>query len=55
MSTFVESRLNEDQLRLGRQRHGSYPSRINAWVAGNTVRSLATRAIPQHSSDEVAS
>jgi len=43
------------QLRLGRQRQGSYRLRMNAWVAGNTVRSFTTRAIPQRFCDEVAS
>jgi len=31
-----------------------YRSQIKAWVAGNTVRSLAMRAIPQRFCDEVA-
>jgi len=54
-SRCVVSKLGADQLRLKRQWHGSYRSLINTWVAGNTVRSLTTRAIPQRFCGEVAS
>jgi len=41
-SRYVTSQLShENQLRLERQKHGSsYSSRINAWCAGKTVKSL---------------
>jgi len=59
-SRYVTSQLGRLSLpslrgRLRRQMHGLYLSRINAWVAGNTVRSLksTTRASPQYFCDEV--